>query len=312
VDAGALPVPLPGGEGGIGFDDLRFSSTLSTLLIPAGRTGNLDLVDPSSEAVSSVGGFSTAPTYTDDSFGVTSADEGNAIVYAADRTSNTLAVINPKQQAIVSHVALAATPGYVRYVAPTNEVWVTEPTEHQIEVFTLGSTPTAAPVHSMVIAVSNGPESLEIDPVGKRAYTNATTATVAIDVVGHAVVSTWPNGCETSRGIAVDPTNGWVIAACQEGMVVVLATQGGATIGTAPVGAGVDQIAYDAQRVRLYVPSPTAAAMSVVSLGTSGSPKVLGSIQTTNDAHCAVTPGGGEVFVCAPSRGVLLFNNDPF
>jgi DNA-binding beta-propeller fold protein YncE len=310
VDAGAQPVVLPGGDGGIGFDDLRFSSTLSTLLVPAGRTGDLDLVDPSSEEVTPISGFATAPTYTDDSVSVTSADEGNTIIYATDRTSSTLMVID--QKAIVSHVALAATPGYVRYAAPTNEVWVTEPSAQQIEVFTLGTSPSTAPVHSTVIPVSGGPEFLEIDAATKRAYTNTTTATVAIDVAGHTVVSTWPNGCATSRGLALDSTNGWVMAACEEGMVVVLAAQGGATIGTVPVGAGVEQITYDPQRLRLYVPSPTASAMSVVSLGTTGSPTVLGSIQTTSDAHCAVTSGGGEVYVCAPSRGVLLFNNDPF
>ena len=199
----------------------------------------------------------------------------------------------------------------MRYVAPTNEVWVTEPGQGQIEVFTLGASATAAPTHSTTIGVSGGPESLEIDVAGKRAYTHSMSATIGIDVTAHSVVSTWPNGCATSRGLAVDPTNHWVISACEEGMVVVLSTQG-ATIGTAMVGAGVDQIAYDAQRTRLYVPGPAAGAMSVVQLGANGAPKVLGSVDTASDAHCAVTNGGGSVYVCAPSRGALLFITDPF
>src|SRR5512138_610227 len=33
------PVALPGGAGGIGFDDLRWSSELHALLVPAGGTG---------------------------------------------------------------------------------------------------------------------------------------------------------------------------------------------------------------------------------------------------------------------------------
>jgi hypothetical protein len=320
VDAGAAPVPMPGGSGGIGFDDLRFSTTLSMLLVPAGRTGNLDLVDPSSEAVSSVGGFSSEATYSgDDSFGVTSADEGNAIVYAVDRTSKTLAVIDPQTRTIASRATLAATPGYVRYVAPTNEVWVTEPSMQQIEVFTLGSTASTAPVHAASIAVGSGPESLAIyipvsaPDAGKHAYafTHATTAVVQIDVVARSVTASWPNGCATSKGIAVDSSNGWVMSACEEGMVVVLSTQG-ATLGTVTVGAGVDQIAYDPLSTRLYVPGPAASAMSVVSLSAVGSPKVLGSVDTPNDTHCAVTNGGGSVFVCAPSAGALLFIQDPF
>jgi DNA-binding beta-propeller fold protein YncE len=93
--------------------------------------------------------------------------------------------------------------------------------------------------------------------------------------------------------------------------VVVLSAQG-ATLGTVTVGAGVDQIAYDPLSTRLYVPGPAASAMSVVSLSAVGSPKVLGSVDTPNDTHCAVTNGGGSVFVCAPSAGALLFIQDPF
>src|SRR6267142_3892860 len=48
VDASArlTPVELPAGGPGIGFDDLRFSAALKRLLVPAGRSGNLDLIDP--------------------------------------------------------------------------------------------------------------------------------------------------------------------------------------------------------------------------------------------------------------------------
>src|SRR5262249_6661273 len=44
-------VALPSGNAGIGFDDLRYSSTLHRVLVPAGRTGTLDLVDPDTLAV---------------------------------------------------------------------------------------------------------------------------------------------------------------------------------------------------------------------------------------------------------------------
>src|SRR5436190_13606239 len=50
---------LPGGERGIGFDDLRFSPGMHRVLAPAGRTGKLDLVDPRSLAIESVDGFSS-------------------------------------------------------------------------------------------------------------------------------------------------------------------------------------------------------------------------------------------------------------
>src|SRR5947199_3920280 len=59
VPAGLTAIPLPDGRPGIGFDDLRFSPVLGRVLAPAGRTGNLDLIDPVSHAVTAIGGFST-------------------------------------------------------------------------------------------------------------------------------------------------------------------------------------------------------------------------------------------------------------
>ena len=39
-------VAIPDGEGGIGFDDMTFSSGLHKVLIPAGHTGKLFLLHP--------------------------------------------------------------------------------------------------------------------------------------------------------------------------------------------------------------------------------------------------------------------------
>ena len=53
-------VSIPGGEGGIWFDDLVFSSQLHKVLVPAGHTGKLYLIDPVSFAMTSIGGFSSS------------------------------------------------------------------------------------------------------------------------------------------------------------------------------------------------------------------------------------------------------------
>src|SRR5205814_869446 len=72
-----MAVALPDGNSGIGFDDLRYDTTLGQVLAPAGRTGNVDLVDPSTQAVTPIAGFSAQPRFNgghDD--GPTSADAG--------------------------------------------------------------------------------------------------------------------------------------------------------------------------------------------------------------------------------------------
>src|SRR6185295_3421600 len=104
---------------------------------------------------------------------------------------------------------LAASPDYVRWVAPTGEVWVTEPDAEQIEVFTAPPDGTSAPKQAALVKVKGGPESLVIDPTRGRAYTHLwKSATVAVDLRSRAIVATWPNSCEGSRGIALDERRG--------------------------------------------------------------------------------------------------------
>jgi hypothetical protein len=314
VDAGSVPVTLPGAPPGIGLDDIRFSATLSQILVPAGRTGNLDFVDPSSEVVAPVGGFSSSPNYVsgDDSFGVTSADEGGGIVYATDRTSQKLTVVDGHSHQVMATAPLAGTPGYVRYVAPTNEVWVTEPPA-TIEIFTLPLNESMPPTSAAKLAVPAA-ESLAVDATNGLALTNGNASTYAIDVTKRMVTRTWSNGCKTARGLAVDSANGWVMVACEGGLVSVLDEKtGNKTIGGVTIGSGLDQMSYDAATLRLYAPSPNAAAMAVIHLDSkSGMPTVLGSVDTPRQSHCVVAAGGRELFVCAPGTGQLLFVNDPF
>ncbi len=212
----------------MGFDDLRFSSSLGRLLVPSGRTGALVLVEPRSWIVTRIGGFSTTEDFTgghDD--GVTSADEGRGYIFVTDRTSRRLAVIDPADGRVVSSAKLAASPDYVRYVSPTDEVWVTQPDEEQIEVFRLEGNPPR-PLHASVIEVKGGPESLVVDAGRRLAFTHLWKGqTAVVGLKSHTVTSTWRNGCEGSRGIALDEENGFVFAGCAEGKGIVLDEKSG-------------------------------------------------------------------------------------
>src|SRR5512140_3557484 len=95
---GAAPavtsLSLPRGADGIGFDDLVFSAALHRVLVPAGRTGLVDLVEPGSRRVDPVAGFSrTAPRTRGHGDGPTSADAGGGFVFAIDRTERIVAVV---------------------------------------------------------------------------------------------------------------------------------------------------------------------------------------------------------------------------
>ena len=114
---------LPGGKGGIGFDDLRFSPDLGRVLAPAGRTGKLDLIDPKTQAIESVDGFSSDTTFGGGhGEGTTSVDAGGGLLFASDRGKTQVAVIDPSTKKVVSWAKLAGGPDYVRWVGATKEV----------------------------------------------------------------------------------------------------------------------------------------------------------------------------------------------
>lgn len=321
VAAGADPtkpdsiVIRGGGDAGIGFDDLQYSASLGRVLVPAGRTGALALVEPGTGQVTTIAGFSSQADFGGGhGEGITSVSEGRNLLFVTDRTSLELDVLDPKTRTIITRARLDSSPDYVRYVEPTGELWVTQPDKDRIEVFRLpvGTSPT--PVHSGFISVPGGPESLTVDRTRKRAYSNLWTGkTVAIDLKSRAIVERWANGCEGSRGVALDEQRGWLFVGCAEGRAVVLDLgQKGRELGSVKSGAGVDIIDYDSKLGHLYFPGATSATMAIIGVAKNGTPSVLGTIPTASAAHCVVSDQQGTAYVCDPKQGSLLAIHDSY
>jgi hypothetical protein len=309
-----VAVTLPNGAPGIGFDDLRYSATLHRVLAPGGRSGNLDLIDPDSLAVTPIAGFSATGEYTgghDD--GATSVDEGLGVLFVTDRTSQRLLVVDPRVNAIVGSAATAASPDYVRYVATTNEVWVTEPSAAQIEVFSLSAV-GGAPASTASISVENGPESLVVDASAGRAYAHRWQASsVVIDVHTRQIVAEWPNGCAASRGLAFDSRHGFFFADCLEGTVSVLdAVHGGRILSSIARGSGFDVMGYNPTLGHLYLAGTSCACLILLGVSAAGSLTFLGRFEATSGSHCVVADDRAHAWVCDPDRGRLLRVDDTY
>ena len=304
---------MPGGEGGVGFDDLVFAPALGRVVVPAGRTGNLLLFGPQQRDAVVVGGFSAlAAGEGHRGAGTTSADFGRGLLFASDRTARRLDVVDPAQRRIVASAPLAGGPDYVRWVEPADEVWVTEPDAERIEVFKVppGAAPT--PVPTAAIAVSGGPESLVVDAARGRAYSNLwKDETVAIDLASHSLVATWPNGCAGSRGLALDGEHGLLFVGCAEGKASVLDLgHGGARLDQAEAGDGVDIIAFDPARRRLYVPGARSATLTVFVVSPSGKLAPIATAATAPRAHCVTVDDHRQAWICDPQKGRLLVVTD--
>src|SRR5262249_28991927 len=150
---------------------------------------------------------------------------------------------------------LMSGPDYVRYVAATSELWVTEPDSERIEIFSLPKDGPPQLVHAAVLSVPGGPESLVIDNSRHLAFTTLWHgATVALVVKNRQQTAKWPNTCQGSRGIAVDEQRGFLLAGCSEGTAVVLdIDHGGRMLSSQKRGNGVDVIGYNPRLAHLYL-----------------------------------------------------------
>jgi len=308
------PLPIPGGSAGIGFDDLGYSSELHKVIVPAGRTGAVVLIDPASKQTQAIGGFSSQKDFAGGhGEGVTSADAGRGAIFATDRDEKTLDLVDPGSKKILAKTKLAAGPDYVRYVGATNEVWVTEPSASQIEIFSLPEHGFPQPNHAAIIRIPNGPESLVIDNVRGHAYTNLWSGTtVAIDLHARTFAQIWPNRCRGSRGIAFDATRGFLLVACDEGKLESLSLDDrhGHRLGEAISGDGVDIIAYSDSLHHAYLPGGKSATMAVIGISSRGAATILATVPTAKGSHCVTTDDRNNVYICDPKKGRLLVFHD--
>lgn len=306
-------IKIPGGGHGIGFDDIGYVAALDRVTVPAGATGNLVLVNPTTDALTVIPGVSAPPENAKQHRdGTSSAMYAEGYLFASDHDPNEIVAINPHTHAIVGRTPLAGGPDYVRYVARAHEVWVTEPGKQQIQVFKLasGSTPVLTP--ETAIHIAGGPESLAIDNQRNRAYSNLwKNKTVEMELTTHKVLAEWPNACEGSRGIALDLAHDHVFVACKEGKVVALApAEHGKLLASASAGAGIDIIGYSPRLHHLYVPGASAATLTIFDVSAAGALKPLAVYKTAQHAHCVTDDNEGHVFVCDPRGGDILKIDD--
>ncbi len=313
-EGGLIPAPLtvPGGAAGIGFDDIGFAPSIRRVLVPAGRSGNLDLIDPDTRQVTAISGFSIRSAFgRGHAQGVTSADEGRGLLFATDRDAKQLDVVDSSSRSIVASARLGSGPDYVRFVAPTGEVWVTEPRAAGIEVFSIPESGPPQPAHAAFVSIAGGPESLIVDKTRGRAYTNLRSdTTLAIDLKTRAISAQWKNGCRGSNGLAMDDAHGVLFVGCGEGKLSVLDLATGALLGEASSGDGVDIIAYNPRLSHVYLPGAKSATMAIVGISAREAATVLATVKTAPGAHCVAADDRDQAYVCDPLNGRLLVFKD--
>jgi len=310
ADTAGQSLALDPDKSAISLDDMYFSSSLGKVLVPAGRTGKLEMIDPATRAIDFVAGFGTQPYAGGRGAGATSVDEAGKMLLVTDRSTHQLNVVDPHEKKIVVSAPLKAGPDYVRYVKATNEIWVTEPHDETIEIFSYPEA-TAKPESKATIKIPGGPEALAIDNPRGVGYTNVDGGkTSVIDLKTRKVIHEWPNSCKDGEGALLADTGQLLFVACREGKVVSMDPASGKVISTVSSGDGIDIIAYNPKLRHIYAPGSQSATVAVISVSAKGELSLLHTFPSVERGHCVVSDNIGNFYVCDPNHAALLVFKD--
>jgi DNA-binding beta-propeller fold protein YncE len=309
----AAAVALPGGPP-VAMDYLAYDGATGRVWVPAGNTGNVDVVEVATGKVTAVGGFPTAPARRPGRprMGPSSAAVGDGVVWIGNRANNEICAVDARSLARGPCHRLPSMPDGLAYVAVTHEVWVTTPGDRSITVVDVSGKGAAAPV---ALKIDGDPEGVAVDAARGLFYTNVEDKdrTLEIDVRTRKVVASWPAGCGAAgpRGLALDDGRRLLFVACTDGAVARDLGHAGKEVGRLKTSGGVDNIDCAAKRGLLFVASGAGGTLTVARVGGTGALSALTSSPTTQGARCVVVAADGTAFVADSAGGRLIVLKPP-
>ncbi len=309
---GTTTIALPGGPP-VGMDYLAVDAANRRVWVPAGNTGNVDVVDIATGKVIAIGGFPTAPSPRPGrpNMGPSSVTVGDGAVWVGNRADDRLCAFDPRTLERRACIQLAAMPDGIAWVAPTHELWATTPRDRTITIVD----PTAGKPSPAALKLDGDPEGYAVDAARGVFYTNLEDKdrTVAIDVRARKVVATFAPGCgkEGPRGLALDPARRLLFVACTDGAVALDLAHQGRVTGRLKTAAGVDNIDYFAPRGLLYVAAGGDGTLTVAHAAKDGALQAIATAPTATRARNAVVDGSGTAYVADSIGGRLIVVKPP-
>lgn len=306
----ALPLPGAGPEG-VFMDYLVCDHATGRVWVPAGNTGSVDVIEPTSSEIKRVVGFPTAVMERNGkkrTVGPSSATLGEGVVYVGNRADSTVCAVDPKALVRGACVTLESSPDGLAYVAATKEIWVTTPHDKSITILD-ASTP-AAPKAKGKLALEGEPEGYAVDDKRGVFYTNLEDKdrTLAIDVRARKITATWQPQCgeDGPKGLVIEREASFLVVACSDHLVVLDAAHDGKQISRLDTGIGVDNLDYVDARREVYAAAGKAEKLTVARLETSGALTTLSVVATVPGARNAVADANGNAYVSDSKGGRIL------
>jgi len=310
------PIPLPGANGVIVLDHLAYDRARGKLWVPASNTGNVDVIDESTDAASQISGFNTDEVELEGHkvrLGPTAVSIGDGVAYIGNRGNSTLSIIDLQTlergeslQMSPASPETGGSPHGVVYVATSRELWVTTGPGKSIEVFD-----ASEPRHlkwKLRIPLDGSTEGFAVDNQRGRFYTNIDDMgkTVAIDVRSHKVVSEWDVGSSDLQGLALDTKRGFLFVACQDHVVSLDIGHDGKVTDSVTTGGGLDDIDFAAEQKVLYAAASVTATLTIAEVSDDGKFHVKALVATAKEARGVIATKGKTAYLIDPAEGRIL------
>jgi DNA-binding beta-propeller fold protein YncE len=284
---------------GVFMDYLAYDSANHRVWVPAGNTGNVDVIDTATQAVTRIDGFETAEVERNGKkrvVGPSSVTVGEGVVYVGNRADSKICTVDAASLNVGLCKKIDSMPDGLAYVKATKEVWITTPRDKSIRI--LGGDK---------IDLDGEPEGYAVDDERGLFFTNLEDKdkTLAIDLKTRKVTQTWEPGCgeEGPRGLALDHGANLLMVACTDHVAVL---RDGKVVSTLPTGAGVDNIDYVEARRELFVAAGGAATLTVAKVAPDGTLSLGSQKPTAKGARNAVATEQGVAYVADSPEGAIL------
>jgi len=303
-------IALPGGPP-VGMDYLVYDPATGRVWVPAGNTGNVDVIDTTTGKVTTLAGFPTRPRPGRPNMGPSSATVADRAVWIGNRGDNQLCPFDARTLKKGVCVQLASMPDGLAYVAGTNELWVTTPRDQTITIVGLSGAKRGPPE---LIKLDGTPEGYAVDGARGLFYTNLEDRdeTVAIEIKTRKVVSRTSPKCggDGPRGLVLDGADGLLFVACTHGAVALdVGHEGnndGKVVGRLATGGGVDNLDYSPSRRLLYIAAGSDGTLTLAHVEIGGSLKAVTAVVTSKGARNPVVDANGTAYVPDSIAGRLI------
>ncbi len=165
--------------------------------------------------------------------------------FASNGRAGTVTLFDLRSLAVLGQVETGANPDAILYDAATRRVFTFNGGSRDATVIDAASGAVVA-----TIPLQAKPEFAVADELG-RVYVNLedTSEIAVIDARRAVVERRWPLApCQEPTGLALDVTHRRLFAGCGNRTMAVVDADQGDVVATLPIGAGVDGVAFDAER----------------------------------------------------------------